>query len=99
MKFQILCAALLIATAQAAQAQASKDSTPVSTAASFASQFYGVEASAVDVTITKLESHTATAITKAPGHPVCSLELAEVPDGVNTNWALGSWTCDKQPAS
>lgn len=71
MKSQILCAALLIATAQAAQAQASKESTPVSTASSFASQFYGVEASAVDVTITRLESHTATAITKALGVTAC----------------------------
>ncbi|WP_122433204.1 hypothetical protein [Pseudomonas viridiflava] len=99
MKYQVLFTALLIATAQAAHAQAPNESTPASTAASFASQFYGVDASVVDVTITKQDLYTATATTKAPGQAVCSLELAVVPDGANTNWALGSWACDKQPAS
>ena len=90
---------VVTATAQAAHAQAPNESTPASTAASFASQFYGVDASVVDVTITKQDLYTATATTKAPGQAACSLELAVVPDGANTNWALGSWACDKQPAS
>ncbi|WP_449103066.1 hypothetical protein [Pseudomonas extremaustralis] len=99
MKYQVFCAALLIASAQAAHAQAPDENTPVKTATTFASQFYGVDAAAVDVTITKQDSRTATATTKAQGQPVCSMELAVVPGGVGPNWALGSWTCDEQPAS
>lgn len=77
-------------------AAAEKKHKPEETAADFIAQFYSVKPDQVDVTILKQDATVATAITKAPGQPSCSLELALAPhSAANYDWLVGGIACDK----
>lgn len=73
-----------------------KKTEPEQSAADFIAQFYGVKPEQVDVTILKRVRTSATAVTKVPGQPTCSLELAPAPESnAKYGWLIGGLACDK----
>lgn len=97
-KALLFCAvALICASAKATEAPAPEKKTePEQSAADFIAQFYGVKPEQVSVTLLKRDKNSASAVTKAPGQPDCSLDLAPAPESnAKYGWLIGGLACDK----
>lgn len=96
MKHAFIC--LLFAMSSASvHAADNGDNGPADTAANFMGQLYGVKPAEVEVTIIERDRWLASAVTTSPGHPTCTLDMAQASEHVDAKhgWLIGGIACDK----